>query len=262
MNNTGKKILEKIEEENIKPKAKYSFWLKKNVLIISSVITILLGSISLAIIIFFINNQELNSFTKHPSNWQIIFSSLPYLWILILIAFSFLVYYNLKHTEFGYRLTFIKIMGIYLSLIIILGISSYYLGLADKLQNTFIANSPLYKNYTYNRLLIWQNPENGRLAGKMFLNESNNIILKDLRGDFWILDTTEAKRPPFELPNNEIKIIGSIIEENNFKVYEIRPLFSPREVYLKENKRIPCAGNGCLITPDFDNGARINRMER
>jgi hypothetical protein len=236
MNNIQNKIIQKLKKEQIKPKPKYTFLLKKYLLWTSAIVAIILGSLALSIIYYFLKNQDISLYINELSLSQTLLISIPYLWIIALIGFLFLAAYNLKHIEFGYRLHIIQVIIVYFIISLILSIFIYQIGLADKLQAIFIDNSNTYQNYTHKKFEMWQRPDSGRLAGKLLINQNKILYLKDFKANLWLLDMHDLKQKPnFKLqPFDNIKVIGEKTGTSTFKVYDIKPLFRKPELHPHE----------------------------
>lgn len=236
METNQNKIIQKLKTEHIEPKPKYAFLLRKYLLWISSVLTIILGSLSLSIIYYFLRNQSISLYFEELSLIQLLFISIPYIWIIILIGFLFLTAYNLKHIEFGYRLHITHVIVAYFIISFILSIFIYQAGLADKLQATFVNNSSIYQDYTHRKFEMWQRPENGRLAGKLLIDKNKALYLEDFKANLWLLDISDLKQKPnFRLQSfDNINIIGEKTGTSTFKVYMIKPMF--KKPKLKPHK--------------------------
>ncbi|MCF7820558.1 MAG: hypothetical protein K9M44_03770 [Candidatus Pacebacteria bacterium] len=223
-----KDIIKTLKNQDIKPNPRYKFLFKKYLLWVSAILAIILGALSLAIIYYFIRNQDIGLSLKEFSGIQTIFIYIPYLWIIILTIFLAITAYNLKHFEFGYRLKLSQAILGYFIASIILSIFIYNLGLADSLQKTFTNKFPAYQKYTHHRLLMWQKPEEGRLLGKILFNqEKQKYILEDFQGKNWYLNFNHLKQKPmFKIsPLETVRIVGEKENPESFRVYEVLPIF-------------------------------------
>ena len=228
MRNISDKVLKQIEENNIKPKPRWHF-LTKNYFVWSMFgISVILGSFAFSIVLFIIKqlDWDIHNYVG-DSILRNVFISLPYLWIIFLILFLGVAYYNFIHTKRGYRFKFISISLISLIISIVLGITLYTSGYSENLEKIFSQKIPYYHKLVYTCEKQWMRPEKGLLAGiitEIELTE-NSFILKDLNNNLWKVDFYQTiwKGKLFPSPNLKIKIIGKITDKNYFKAIEIRP---------------------------------------
>ena len=228
MKNISDKVLKQIEENNIKPKPRWYF-LTKNYFIWSMFgISVILGSFAFSIVLFIIKQLDWDIHYYIGDNiLKTIFISLPYLWIIFLILFLGVAYYNFIHTKSGYRFRFISILLISLIISIILGTTLYTNGYSENLEKIFSQKIPYYDKLVYTCEKQWMQPKKGLLAGtiiEMRLSE-NSFILEDLNNKRWEVDfyQTVWKGKLNPSLNLKIKIIGKIVDDNYFKAIEIRP---------------------------------------
>ncbi len=229
-----KTILEKIK--NIQPKAKWKFILKNYLAWIFGALSLLIGAITTAVIIYIIQNNDYGLYRlAHPSPLNMVAKTLPYFWIISLIIFIIIVYYNLKHTKKGYKLELYKISIIVILASIFLGIIFYNLGLGEKIDHGFSQRLPFYRQMMRPRQMIWLETEQGLLAGKIInLKNPENFTLLDLNNQEWEvikLENNQLPLPPNFFPNNfnlqiglDIKAFGKKIDQNHFQAFIIRPL--------------------------------------
>src|SRR3989344_8809285 len=100
----GHKIIETIKDEGLRPKPRWQFLLKNYVLWGLTLLAILIGSLSFAVIIYMFVNSDWEVYALVADNiTAYVFLILPYFWILFLALFALVAYYNLRHTKNGYR---------------------------------------------------------------------------------------------------------------------------------------------------------------
>lgn len=228
MGKVSKKVLEKIEEKNIKPIPKWHFILKDSFVWSLFVLNIILGSIGFAIIIYlFVSNDSLFDFSLTKNIWQGILLSVPLLWILLTILFLFVAYYNFRNTQEGYRFTVLKKVLLNIVITFILGLILFTSGFSERLNRIFVDNISFYTHTFDRREEIWMRPQEGYLSGEILDIDSNakESKLLDLYGKQWSVVYTKANIKPrvvFEV-GQRIKIIGKMSSDNTFVASEIRP---------------------------------------
>lgn len=228
MEKVSQKAWQQINKEHIKPEPKYKFLAKNSVFWTGATLTLILGTLSFGVIFYFLNNQEWDLYLRSAdgSFWQIFFLVTPYFWLIALIAFILLAYYNLKHTRFGYRYKLKHIIITYFLISIVLGLGLYQLGLAETLERTFVNRVPLYKELVYHRYLPMQAPRNGLLAGEIVTRNDNNIEIIDFKKQSWQVDISSCLVHPMVqfISGEKIRLLGDVVDKKHFKAQKIAPL--------------------------------------
>ena len=242
MKNISNEVLKKIKDNNIKPKPRWYF-ITKNYFIWSIFgISIILGSFAFSMIIFIINQLDWAIYHYIGESFlKTVFISLPYLWLIFLILFTGVAYYNFIHTKRGYRFKFISILLISLVISITLGTGLYFNGFSERLENVFSEKIPYYNRLVYSCEEQWMRPERGLLAGTITETglPENSFILKDLNNNQWKIEASKAiwKGKLTPATGLKIKLIGKVINNNNFKAMEIRPWQQGQRKFMMEGNR-------------------------
>lgn len=219
------KFLEKIK--NKKPTPKWIF-VSKNILFWSIfLLFIIIGLLSTSLIIYLIFNTgfDLNN----------IIYSIPYLWIFFTTILFLLSYFNFKKIGNNYKYLTIKNIFITLIMSIVFGILFYNIGFSEFLDKKLKNNVVVYNNYINQHMIsVWNNPKNGFLLGTVLeIKSSDDFILLDINNKKWeiILTNETIKRGRVSIKTNEqIKIIGEMIDDNKFKSSNIRPMFGKKSI--------------------------------
>ncbi|MCK5767319.1 MAG: hypothetical protein KAH35_02955, partial [Candidatus Atribacteria bacterium] len=129
MKNISEEIFKKIKKENIKPKS-YRYFATKNYFIwFLFGISIILGSFAFSMILFMFRQLDWDIYHYLGNSFlKTVFISLPYLWLIFLILFLGIAYYNFIHTKRGYRFRFITILVTSLIISTLLGTALYFNG--------------------------------------------------------------------------------------------------------------------------------------
>ena len=110
---------------------------------------------------------------------------------------------------------------------ITLGTGLYFNGFSERLENVFSEKIPYYNRLVYSCEEQWMKPERGLLAGTIIETglPENSFILRDLENNRWKIETSKViwKGKLTPTTNLKIKLIGKLIDDNNFKATEIRP---------------------------------------
>jgi len=241
-NNVSQKALKTIRTKKIKPKPKWEFLLKDYVVWAIFGLSVLIGSLSVSIIIFMVSNSGWDGIAKFSSLKPMLLN-IPYFWILILIVFLFLAYYNFKHTKGGYKHNPYLIIIISILISAVLGSVVYGMGGGKKMEEVFYQKLPLYQKIMNHGARILMSPQEGRLAGIIITEYNLNFSLKDFNGKIWIivLRGESAENQDLIKVGTRVKIIGEQVSKNKFEADYIKSwsdkMSSPKlkKHFLKEN---------------------------
>jgi len=224
--NISKMILEKIKGEKIMPASRWKFILKNYFLWLFIVLAIVIGSLSAAIILFMLGNNDWDLFRRGGGWWQFIAHTIPYFWIVILLGVILAADYNFKHTKSGYRYHIFNILAGIIAISFIIGGIIYITGFSDDLEEMAAQQVPYYNKLVGHRYQFWNQPERGLLAGDVILVISPyEFNLVDITEHEWTVmgDQLQVRRMPPLTIGDRIKVIGDKIDENIFQALEIRP---------------------------------------
>jgi len=223
MNSISDKTFEVIKEQKIAPAPKWKFLLKSYLIWLSASISMIIGSLSFAVIIFrLVNNDwEILEFINRGF-WAHLAESLPYLWLGILIAFIFLAYYNVRHTKGAYRHQAYWLVII--SIIVSLGLGGilYGFGLAPDLHYYLNHNFPFIQNLTHDREEFLTQSEVGLLAGtvKEELTGEALYLIEDFHGVDWMVKQgKDFVKPNFQIKVGDMIRLTGQIESNKINIF-------------------------------------------
>ncbi len=220
--NISQIVLQKIKKENIKPISREIFNIKKVLFWAAVALSLIIGAFTFALILSGFFNNDWDLYDKFGVNF--IFKTLPYFWVISFIIFIILGDFYYRKTLLGYRHTTLVIVGVYLLSGIIFGSIFYVFGISEWMERSLVEVSPVYRNIVLNRHEFWTHPEDGLLSGKIIKIEENGIQIIDSLGGVWLIDTsTSTNRGKIKIIKGErIKVLGDIMDGNNFVADEIR----------------------------------------
>jgi hypothetical protein len=232
------KVLDKIKKGNVKPIPKWEFVLKRVFVWILFILSVFFGAFAVSVIIFLLKVNDWE-FYEHISGSLPVFilETFPYFWLLLLVILGFVAYFNFRNTGRGYKYRFSFVMFLSVFLSIVLGAVLFRVGVARSVEHFFLNSMPFYMHMNVDREMMWLQPENGLLAGKIIERLSpDELLLLDFNGKNWrIVNVSNLNTFPPVLDNgNMIRIVGEIIEESVFSGKQIAPWQANRK-FLKEN---------------------------
>jgi len=229
--NFGQEVLKKIERDEISPEPKWKFLLADYTIWLVATACLLVGSLAVAVIIFIIFNNDWDLYHNATSSfWWFGLTSLPYLWILLLVLFVGLVFHNFRHTKSGYRYRFHSIFIGTIIVSVILGILFYGIGFGRALERALADSLPFYERFSPHHRL-WQMAGEGRLGGIITtIDNQGNIRLRDSFGREWHINISQVEvigDPNFIRPGQRLRVVGRQVDEDEFEALVIKPLFAP-----------------------------------
>ncbi len=219
-------LLKKIQNEEIKQTPKWQFDLMNISSIAFFLLFVVIGAISFSIILFSIQQTdfELLSHMGH-SKLEAFLSILPFIWLVLLVAFVLGSIYALYKSKKGYKFTFTKLIGFSVGLSVLFGTMFFIGGGAGWFENAFALRAGFYESIQNKKEKIWQNPDKGNIAGYIQNTNGHIIELKDFDGKLWEIDIDTAFIPPsvFLEKGEKIKVSGKIISDNKFNAEGLYP---------------------------------------
>jgi hypothetical protein len=223
----GKKVLERIEEEQVKPYSKWRFVFHRSVMWSLFATSLLLGSLASGVVLFRLTHADwdLCMHLEH-SIWEFAILTLPFVWLIFLFGFAGFAFFYFRRTKRGYRYPTVWVIAGSIILSLLSGMAVYKLGMAVKIEYLCSNRISFYRMIQKRRGRFWVAPERGFLAGEiMQVLPDDRFRLMDFYGRIWTVEAKEAvwKGRTHNLKNLVIKIIGKQGEANSFVAKEIRP---------------------------------------
>ena len=207
------RVLDAIETKKLKPKPRWEFLLKRSVLWGAGAVSIVVGGLAVGAAIFALEHSGFKyRAATHASLFSFIMTTLPYLWIIMLAAFSGIAYYNIRHTEGGYRYPLVAIVSLSVLGSIALGTISYAAGFGEWLDEHAPVFAPFYHPVFEIQEELWGHPEEGRLVGTVtdFSEEDGVLTVEAFDGTMWRVLTDDLREPDLEALKNfeTVRIVG------------------------------------------------------
>jgi len=247
----GRKLAEKLKDEKIVPKPRWHFLLKDYVVWVVGIVSLLIGAAAVSVMIYFLKYNGWALQPKiHKSLMDFILMTLPYFWIIVLVLFVLILYYNFKQSKRGYRYPmWVIIIGSILASII-LGELLFLVGLGRDIDDALGQQAPLYDKVINRQIEFWYNPDEGRLIGLVSARQTDHSFsIVDPHGQEWQVVIKEAENnmiaPRVYQP---VDLIGQVSPDNRFQAWEIRIVHPGREFILRQ--RHASHGHFCSTTTE------------
>ena len=219
----SQEVIQKIKDKKILPRPKWKFVLKNYFIWIFGIISLVIGSLAMAVIIYMIRNNDWDLHERlSGSLFGTILMTLPYFWLIILVLFIGVVYYNIRHTKTGYHYNLLNIILVSIILSVMLGQIFYNLGLGRAIDERLAQHFSLYDKMFCQNSLIWHHPDKGLIVGDVFSPKGKKLLNNDLNNNRWTIFIDRLPTMPLLPVGQRIKIIGGVLNDNQFMANEIR----------------------------------------
>jgi len=224
------KILNKIKSGEIMQKPRWQFLTKEFLTWSGAILFLAIAALVCSAVIF--NVQDIDWTLRPRLHWgagRFIFINAPYFWIIGLVLFISLTYLAFKHTNKGYRYALSAAGAIILLLSLAAGWLTHHAFMSGRfLEQGARQYFPYYAAMDRPRQAMWQQPEQGLLAGEVIIPLFNNTFqLADINRKNWmvICDGCSIKQGVTLSSHEKVKVIGQEIGADEFTAEEIRPFF-------------------------------------
>jgi hypothetical protein len=218
-NTITEEVFKKLEEGQVKPIARWHFVLRNNTFWALWGLSVAIGSCASAatIFVFFNAGWQYQSVT-HDSFFRFLLDTLPLFWLVAIGLMVFFGYYNIRHTNRGYRFSVYLVMISSVIASFIGGTILYTLGIAGDIDDI---KRPL--PFTDSLVLVeetrWNDDTRGLASGivKSFNKDQETLDIVTFKGEEKIIFTAEL--PPRDIALLEVganvRIIGTADIHNN-----------------------------------------------
>jgi hypothetical protein len=244
MEDLSQKVLNKIKEENLCPTPRWQFLCKNWFVWILGVLALLIGALATSVVMFMILNNEWDLATYVSSSRALfVASTLPYAWIILLVAFIFLADYQIRNTKSGYRINTLYLITGSLGLSVMLGGVFYIAGAGEIIDDAFIKHVPYYSEIGNRRAHIMMQPQRG-IVGGLIVNVNGRMFdMRAVDRTEWKVDSTNAEfiGSVQIMPGRHVVVIGENSKPNFIEakfVKELLPGNGQRKLSPPELERI------------------------
>jgi len=252
-NKFDQELLGKIKENKLMPKPRWHFLLKDYVIWGVGAITLLVGSTAMSVTIYLVKNDDWNIYRDLDNNpIKFILVTLPYFWLIFLVLFVFILYYDFKHTKRGYHYSFISVAAASIVLSIILGGAFFKFGLGQYIDDVLGERAPFYKWIVNSQINYWDDPDQGRLIGLIIsISQPDEFGLQDTRNKQWTVKLEQKTMfpPDIIIVGKPVRIIGKEMSENIFSAFRLLPVGPGRGMFRGHRPPPPLNYND--LEPEF-----------
>lgn len=223
----SEKVLKTIEDNDIRPRARWKFVIKNTVIWFVGLLAIIAGTLGVSTLLHLIQDNDWNVYQYFGRTFfEHVLAVFPYFWLVALAAFVFLAYILIRRTRTGYRYTTLVFITTILSTSVLLGVIFFMFGTGEYVENTLSENIGVYAALPHNKLSIWNKPRIGLLSGTITeIEGTDEFILNDFTNQEWMIieDNTEWQNKNLRTLGARIKLLGAYENNGVFIATEIRP---------------------------------------
>lgn len=221
MERLSDKILDKIKTQNVTPRSRWYFFGLNSLLILATILSIVVGSIAMAIIIRHYTSTDWELANRFGGgNIRTFFILLPYLWLAFILVAIFLSELLFKQTKTGYRWRSWTIVLGSVLLSINFGCMAYLIKVDQPFEDLILTNVPFYKKWESDRDRLFAAPDMGVLAGRIAeINSDKEWILIDFKDQRWLVSVDQAKLKNHFIPQAGLPVgmLGELLDDNHFE---------------------------------------------
>lgn len=233
LNDLESKIIKTIKETRLSPKPRWHFLLKNKFIWALGIFSLIVGAASVSVILYLFNNNLTPHQLVGESFLAWFLLSLPYFWLVFLVLFIWLLYYNIKHTSKGYRYQPVVIATLAILMSIALGIIFSGLGWGKKIDSILGERAPLYDVMFNPQIEMWSRPHQGRLSGLVIsLQDGSRFIISDRDKVEWQILHDEKEGETVVL-GQVLRLLGRISGDNEFTAERVMPMHPGRDFFLR-----------------------------
>lgn len=232
------KVLDRIDEEHVVPRPKWQFTVKDRLFWVFWILSVLLGSLLAATLVFVLVNSGWEyRVVTHQNLFGFVMQFLPTVWVVALLGALLLAYENFRHTSRGYRVPLVAIIGVSLLITVLGGLFFYVSGAGRVFEEQVGARIPAYRTVKMRQKMIWSQPEQGLLAGEVleFNQAQATLRLKGFDGNLYFMYTQDLADDSRDLlvERDPVRVIGVFAKPTDGPN---QPFFRPCYVFPWEPK--------------------------
>lgn len=227
MTKLSEKVLSTIEQDHLTPQPRWKFQAKNYGMWMAFGLSVFLGSVAFAVMMERIVKGDWDMYAYLDRGFvAFVLLLLPYAWIVSLVVFGVLAYYNCRHTKCGYRYAPYVVVLLSIGTSLVVGEILFISGTGRKVDRILVRSIPFYQQIKMQeRRDIWMHPERGLLMGEvMEISEGGTMLIRDVRGNVWRINKgiDHVSIPHPSEQRSILKIIGENVQGREFNAHDIR----------------------------------------
>lgn len=207
------RVFSRITTDCVKPRSKYVFWCQNSGMWLLWLLTVILGGLATAVLIFTSTYRYYDIYEAMYDNFfTFLFEALPVLWVVAFIGLMLVATRGMRATRRGYRLSPWFVGGSSVGLSVLLGVFGSMAGFGFLVDKTLGEYAPMYNSQAEREHAMWQQPGEGRLIGRQMMTASTTDTVRfiDVAGKHWDIDVQELRMLDRELLalEGQVRVLG------------------------------------------------------
>lgn len=209
----AKRVLTRIDEEQVVPRARWAFVFKNYTFWGFSFMSMVFGALALSAILFEVTSIDWQlAPVTHSGFGALLLDAIPYLWVIVLLFFVGIGCVNVRHTKHGYRypLWLIALGAVLTS--VALGAVLHIAGLGELVDRAPRGRVPFYRPIVAEQQTWWLAPEKGFLSGRILsvASDAASFTVRDFNGVLWSVTANDLSSRDFAVVarGGTVRVVG------------------------------------------------------
>ncbi len=235
------RVFSRITTDCVKPRSKYVFWCQNSGVWLLWLLTVLLGGLATAVLIFTSTYRYYDIYEAMYDNFfTFFFEALPVLWIVAFVGLMLVASRGMRATRRGYRLSPWFVGGSSVGVSVLLGVVGSMAGFGFLVDKVLGEYAPMYNSQAEREYVMWQQPVEGRLIGRQQMagSAADTVRFIDAIGKVWDMDVQELRMLDRELlgSEREVRVLGQEVpgDEGRFHACGVFPWMLDRKYPMRE----------------------------
>ncbi len=241
----AQRVMKRIRTEQVQPASKWWFICVEYSIWVAWLSTVVLGALALAVILYVGNYARFALYeATHDRVVDFVLEILPTLWLTLFVSMIVLAYINVRRTKRGYLYSMGGIIFSSIVLSVVGGVVLHFFKVGYLIDVGITKIVPMYESYEEFEEKIWQQPEEGRLLGRLQdAGEDDTFVYvrTENKQDLWQVNTTELSGSDLDLllSGKRVRILGTTTNmvENIFYACGVFPWLFGSDVDVQEMKK-------------------------
>ncbi len=220
-------ILKRIEDAGVRPIPRNYFSLRNIGMWLLAALSVTVGSLAVSSIIFrLVNIPRVLPPGVGTLELPLIVRLMPFLWIALMLLFSYLAFREIRATKRGYRYELSTLVLGLLLASTVLGVAFYATGVGARLDLFTARHAPFVAQLEHEQREQWMRPERGFLVGIITSTSTDHFVIVDPKRTQWtVLIENDLDMRSIQSAMR-VGVRGEIVdgEEYTFRACDIRSL--------------------------------------
>jgi hypothetical protein len=194
MNNLQEKILNKIEQENLKPTSWEYFLFKKYTIYFTLLLSVIFSALSFSALLFIFTNLDWFYAKDLEDNiYLFVWRHFPLFWLVLSAVFISLSVYIWKNSERGYRYAGKTVFGVLAFFVVVFGFALNQFQMGRMLDRQFVYAN-IHESFEDKRERVWNRPDKQRILGTIKdIDTQKGIFVLEDRKFLWEIKISDIE---------------------------------------------------------------------